>query len=92
MFYHLRSISSSEYVVLRTSYANVLVIALGYKDFFYSDLNVWFEVGLQSNNSNRYISICQLYDQSGEKICKELPAFYVFTRCDYNHHLVEKVK
>ena len=46
-------------------------------------MNIWLEVGVQSNNSQRYISLNSLHLHFGETPCKSLPAYHALTGCDY---------
>ena len=83
MFFHVNSIPTPSNVVIRVRDCDILIIALGIFDIFKEDLNLWLEIGLFSNNTLEYISINQLFDVLGKKLCQSLPAFHVFTGSDY---------
>ena len=53
---------------------------------------MWLEVGLQSNNTLRHISVNQLHTTLGDALCKALPAFHAFTGCDYTSSFSGKGK
>ena len=57
MFFHPKLVSSSSHVVIRTNDTDCLVIALGTKHLFCSNIRVWFEVGVKSNNSQCLIDV-----------------------------------
>ena len=63
MFYHLSLIVTPSNVVMRTIDTDSLIIAMGCKKFYETSLKLWLEVGTQSKNTIKYISI----DQSCEK-------------------------
>ena len=57
MFYHLATLQAPNNVVIRISDTDCLVIGLGCYHLLDQSVNVWIEAGLQSNNTQRYISI-----------------------------------
>ena len=61
IFFHLSNIVLPSNVVVRTSDTDCLVIGLGCKHLYDPSLNIWLEVGVQSNNSQRFINMDSLY-------------------------------
>ena len=61
MFFHLKYITAPKKVVIRTADTDCLIIALGLKHLYDQQLQILLEVGLQSNNSLRYININALH-------------------------------
>jgi hypothetical protein len=92
MFYHLDYISAPSKVVIRTSDTDCLVIALAFKHLYNPLLEIWLEVGTQSNNSQRYININSLHAQLGESLCKSLLVYHALTGCDYTASFSRKGK
>ena len=73
-------------IVVRTNDTDCLVISLGcFKALkeVNSELFLWLEVGLDSKNNRRYISINQLFETLGGSLALALPAFHAFSGCDY---------
>ena len=84
LLFHVKSVPAPANVVIRMRDSDVFVIALGVFHMMQADLNLWFEVGLFSDNSLRYISVNQIYEALGIKVCNALPAFHAFTGSDYS--------
>ena len=80
----MKSVPAPANVVIRVRDSDVLVIALGVFHMMQADLNLWFEVGLFSDNSLRYIIVNQIYEALGIKVCNALPAFRAFTGSNYS--------
>ena len=91
MIDHVGQLPSETNVVVRTVDTDVVVIALG---CFHQlqDRRIWVESGIQSKNNLKYISIKQLFDQLGEPLCKALPFYHAFSRCDYTFSFNRKGK
>ena len=83
MFFHLKYITAPEKVVIRTADTDCLIIALGLKHLYDQQLQIWLEVGLQSNNSLRCININALHAKLGETLSKSLLAYHALSGCDY---------
>ena len=83
MIYHLTILEENSKVIIRTSDTDVLVIALGWLENIPESINVWLKVGLYTKNSLRYIDVRELSNKLGKDLCRALPAFHVFTDCDY---------
>ena len=81
MFYHVANVSAPNNVVINTSETDCLVIALGCYHLFDPSLKTWIEAGLQTNNTQRYISINQIHASLGEILCISVHASV--TGCDY---------
>ena len=65
MFYHVSLVAAPSNVVKRANGTDALVIAMGCKQFYDTSLNVWLEIGTQSENTIRYISIDQVCKKFG---------------------------
>ena len=83
MFYHLSTITNGQNVILRTNDTDCLVIGLAVTEKITQGVNVWIEAGLRSKNTQRYISLNQLYVKLGRTLCRSLPGYHAFTGCDY---------
>ena len=92
MFYHVLLVAAPSNVVMRTNDTDTLVIATGCKQFYDTSLKLWLEVGTQSKNAIRYISIDEACEKFGSSLCNALPAFPVFTGCDYTASFKRKGK
>ena len=83
--HHSNNETQSNFVV-RTNDADCLIIAVGCLDKLKSlnkNIKVWLEVGVESKNNLRYISINQIHDNIGQSLASALPAFHAFFGCDY---------
>ena len=60
-----------------------LIIGLSAMEKLAEDVNVWIEAGVQLTNSQRFISLNQLYITLGKTFCQSLPGYHAFTKCDY---------
>ena len=83
MFYHVLLVATPSNVVMRTNDTNALVIAMGCKQFYDTSPKLWLQVGTQSKNTIRYISIDEAYEKFGSSLYNALPAFHAFIGCDY---------
>ena len=92
MFYHVSLVAAPGKVIMRTNDTDALVIAMGCKQFYENSLKLWFEFGTQSKNTIRYISIDQACEKFGSSLCNALPAFHVFTGCDFTASFKRKGK
>ena len=91
-FFHLSNIVLPSNVVVRTADTDCLVIGLGCKHLYDPSLNIWLEVGVQSNNSQRFINMNRLYSHFGETLCNSLPAYHALTGCDYTASFCRRSK
>ncbi|KAG1689652.1 Protein disulfide-isomerase TMX3 [Nymphon striatum] len=92
MFFHLTHVQSPSNVVIRTTDTDCLIIELGNKHFYNSEIKIWLEVGVQSNNTQRFIDVNGLHRKLGEKYCKCLLAYHALTGCDYSASFCRKGK
>ena len=83
MFYHSSNIQGGNNVVLRTNDTDCLIIGLSTMDKLAEDVNVWIEAGVQSTNSQWFISLIQFYITLGKTFCQSLPSYHAFTGYDY---------
>ena len=56
------------------------------------DANAWIEAGVQSSNSQRFISLNKLYITLGKTFSQSLPGYHAFTGCDYTASLSKRGK
>ena len=97
MAFHLNFIDQfqeAKNVCIRTNDTDVLVIFLYHLTQGECDTNVWLDVGLNSNNTRRFISINDLVPKIGRDVVQALPGIHAFTGCDYtaSFHGKGKVK
>ena len=79
----LCSIDFPANVVIRTADTDVLVIAIGNLSKVKEGVRTFLEVGLQSNNSHRYIGVNAIYQNLGPQLSSAIAAYHAFTGCDY---------
>ena len=92
MIFHVASVEENSNVVIRTADTDVLIIAFGCISQIPPYINLWLEVGLHSKNTLQYINVNNLYGNIGDPVCKSLPAYHVFTGCDYTTTFSRKGK
>ena len=92
MFYYLNHVSNPSNVVIRTTDTDCLVIALGNKHIYHPEVTIWLEVGVQSNNTQRFIYVNGLHTQLGQEFCKSLIGYHALTGCDYTASFCRKGK
>ena len=83
IFYHLSSIQSNNNVVLQTNYTDCLIIGLSPVEKLAEDVNVWIEAGVQSTNSQRFISLNQFYITLGKTWPLTRPIFVEEVRSNH---------
>ena len=81
--YYLSTVTTGQNVILRTNDTECLVIRSAVMEKVTQGVNVWIEAGLRSKNTQRYISLNQLYVKLGRTLYKSLPGYNAFTGCDY---------
>ena len=92
MFAHISHAIIPSSTVVRTSDTDCLVIALGCTHLFPVGHKIWLEVGVHSNNSQRYICVNMLHEELGSDLCRALPFFHALTGCDYTASFCRKGK
>ena len=92
MLFHAKSINAPYKVVIRTADTDVLVITLCNLPKLYQGLKVWLEVDLTSNNTLPYINVNEIYQSLGYRLCRALPGYHAFTRCDFTASFSRKGK
>ena len=90
MIFHVTSTEENSNVVIRTADTDVLIIALGCIRQVPLFINLWLEVGLYSKNTPQYINVKKLHGKIGDPVCKSLPAYHAFTRCNYTGSFSQK--
>ena len=92
MFFHVHQCEVPSNIVIRTDGTDGLVMALGCKHNLDPRVSIWLEIGKEKRNDQRYISISQLHQHLGAKICCALPAYHAFTGCDYTSSFMKNGK
>ena len=89
---HISTIQTPSNVVVRTADTDCLIITLGCTSRIDDEIKILLEVGTNSKNTLRYISIDDLYLELGETLCKTLPAYHELTGSDYTSSFSRKGK
>ena len=92
MFCHAHQYEVPSNIVIRTDDNDCLVKALGCKHNLDQRVSMWLEIGKESRNDQRYISIYQLHQHLGAKIYCALLAYHDFTGRDYTSFFMIKGK
>ena len=54
--------------------------------------HIWYDCGLNSNNSRRYVDISLLARNVGQNLCTAIAGFHAFTGSDYTASFLNKGK
>jgi hypothetical protein len=95
MVFHLHSIIQEAEVAnitIRSNDTDVLVILLYYLSRQDTNIRIWLDAGLSSNNTRRHISINDLVTTIDSGVLKALPGLHAFTGCDYTASFLNKGK
>ena len=84
IIFHLGACDTRSEVVIRTNDTDVGVILLGCYEDVSPELVVWLEMGVYSNNTQRYINVTKLYQKLGKTLSKALLGFHALTGSDYS--------
>ena len=87
---HINQHMRNSTIVVWSCDTDVLVILLTHAQALGKHL--WLDVGINSNNTRRYINITELDKNLGSDMCKALPGLHAFTGCDYTAALMRKGK
>ena len=79
-------------ITIRSNDTDVLVILLYYMLHTDTQVRVWLDAGLASNNTRRFISINDLVDKIDNDVLIALPGLHAFTGCDYTPSFLSKEK
>ena len=71
-------------VVFRTNDTDVAVILFGCYEDLDPNLAIWLEMGLYTNNTQRYINVTKLHQKLGRTLSKALLGIHALTGCDYS--------
>ena len=92
MFFHVSclaenySSTSDVNVVVRLADTDSLIIAVGcFQKLLekHLKLKLWLEMGVETKNTLRYVSVNQIYLSLGQLLLSALPAFHALFGCDY---------
>ena len=83
MVFHIIHLPRPNNVVVTTQDTDIMVILLGCMDELGQGLKISLDLGINSNNSRRFLSINQLANNLGSNICQSLPEFHALTGSDY---------
>ena len=95
MVYHLHQIIDEHpdaQVSVRSNDTDVLVILAYHVHHMSSNPNVWMDVGLNGNNTRRYINISQMVSEISSSLIDALPGLHAFTGCDVTAAFMNKGK
>ena len=95
MVFHLHSIIQEAEVAnitIRSNDTDVLDILLYYLSRQDTNIRIWLDAGLSSNNTRRHISINDLVTTIDSGVLKALPGLHAFTGCDYTASFLNKGK
>ena len=83
MVFHLDFVTHEATIItIRSNVTDVLIILLYYMSQVDTQIRVWLDAGLASNNTRRFISINDLVDNI-ENDLLDIPGLHAFTGCDY---------
>ena len=92
MIFHLGACDTRSEVVIRTNDTDVDLILLGCYEDVSPELVVWLEMGVYSNNTQRYINVTKLYQKLGKTLSKALLGFHALTGSDYSASFLRRGK
>ena len=69
-----------------------MVIALGCLDSLGYPVNLWLEVGIMSNNTQRCIHVNDIHESLGPLLCTSLPFLHALTGSNYTSSFSKKGK
>ena len=95
MIFHLdfvAHVQEATNITIRSNDTDVLVILLYYMSQADTQIRVWLDAGLASNNTRRFISINDLVDKIGNDVLVALPGLHAFTGCNYTSSFLNKGK
>ena len=67
IFFHVNFFLGPSNVAVRTNHTDCLIIGLVCKHIFHENINIWLDMGLDSNNTRKYVSANQLAVNLGER-------------------------
>lgn len=81
--FHLNKIRAKN-ILVRTSKPEKLLVYLVYNmQYWIQDKTIWMEIGNINKNSLEQINVNNIYSSLNSTMVKALPAWYIFTGCDY---------
>ena len=92
MFFHVLclaesySCTSDVNVVVRSTDTDSLIIAVGcFQNLLekHQKLKLWLEMGVETKNALRYVTVNQIYSSLCKLPSSALPAFHALFGCDY---------
>lgn len=80
-------------IVVRTSKPEkILVYLLYYMQFWSSEKTIWMEIWDAQKNTLEQINVSKIYASMESVMVKALPAWYIFTGCEYEPSFFAKGK
>ena len=67
-------------MVVRIALTDVLIKTLTSIEKLPAGVNAWFEVGLHTNNTLKYVNVKKLHQAIGNSLCVALPGFSVIQK------------
>ena len=101
MFFHVLclaesySCTSDVNVVVRSTDTDSLIIAVGcFQNLLekHQKLKLWLEMGVETKNALRYVTVNQIYSSLGKLLSSALPALHALFGCDYTAGFYRKGK
>lgn len=89
---HILQADPDKTITVRSSDTDIFILLIYHLSKQTTPAAVWMDVGLCSNNTRRFINICQLINQMNPKVIDALPALHAFTGCDYTASFMNKGK
>ena len=77
-------------IIVHASDTDVLIILLAPSHSL--PVHIWLDLGLSSNNTQRYIDVSRLAEDLGQETCAAILGLHVFTGCDYTASFMRKSK
>ena len=75
-------------IIIRANDTDVLIILLTHAHAL--PAHIWYDCGLNSNNSRRYVDISLLARYMGQNLCAAIAGFHAFTGSDYTASFLNK--
>jgi len=77
-------------IIVRANDTGVLIILLTHDHAL--PAHIWYDCGLNSNNTRRYVDISLLASDMGPELCAAIAGFHAFTGSDYTASFLNKGK
>lgn len=82
MIFHVNKIPAND-VLIRSSEPEKMLVYLIYNMQSWGNKHIWLEVGDLQKNTMQQLSITNIHRSLNSNFVKALPAWYIYTGCDY---------